>query len=478
MGKIVLAEKSETLVMIGSHELKIFTCYVDKFVSYYMYISAFDRTVWIMILLSGLLMNGLLYLHIRRNVPSAIEFSPLLFYFSTFTEESFNAPLTLSTDKVYRIAVSTWLLLSVIFTNTYVSNVISEIEVSLPGERISSTSSFWAKSSRIFPKNVQEVKEIRLFYVEYQYNISECMQSRKMMELYQSRKQTKNPTNFTFLKDENLYDGFALLSKPTELFIKNVEDKVLQVPGRYSVFLQFFGETFECSQNNSLTYPYCSYRVKFLLPVNRHYPLKPSFEIPIDTRYAKTAIENELVQCGKSAYVEGPAESELKYLSEMYPEKRFYYLKDLIKSGWSGFKLERLENSKTYVALKRCLDSLIFQYFREINLSYVRRVNGTKLIKKNMKTFKMDMESQLQKVFVLALAMLLVANGAFFVEYTLTVKFNYYLLKLTKCIECKGRLRLKNLHLLNECFKYAGEWNLFISMNIKASLAKLASKCT
>jgi len=99
IGKIVFAGRSETLVMISSYELKMFTCYVDKFVSYYMYISAFDRTVWVMILVSGLLMNGLLYLHIRRNVPSAIEFSPLLFYFSTFTEESFNIPLPLVQTK-------------------------------------------------------------------------------------------------------------------------------------------------------------------------------------------------------------------------------------------------------------------------------------------------------------------------------------------------------------------------------------------
>jgi len=53
VGNIATDTKSETLVILDVPEIRIFTCYVKNYVSYYMYISAFDRTTWIMILLSG-----------------------------------------------------------------------------------------------------------------------------------------------------------------------------------------------------------------------------------------------------------------------------------------------------------------------------------------------------------------------------------------------------------------------------------------
>jgi len=474
-GKMESAWKLETYVMISSYELKILTCYVEKYVNYYMYISAFDKTTWIMILLSGLLMSGLLYLHIRQNIPSASSFSPLLFFFSTFMEESYNIPLALSTDKVYRIVVSFWLLLSVIFTNTYVSNVISEIEVPFSGERINFTSYFWAKSSRFFPKTVEEFHKIIPFYREYQFNISEYMQSRRMLELYQYRKEPKNPINFTFLEDDNLYDGFALLSNPLELTHANLEEKYLQLPVRYSVVLQFFTEIYDCNQNKFLHLPYCSYRVGVLMPVNRHYPLRPSLSIPIDNFYAKTAIENELIQCGKSAYMERKGEGEFKYLSANYPQKSFYYLKDSIDGLWVGFNLERMTNSETYKVMVRLLESgyLMRMIFLQTDRDLPRRINATNLIKKHDRTFVMNMESQINTVFILAFAMLLVATMAFVSENQLVARISDHWIKVKHSIECCGRIFLDNLYSFDTRLNSDKEFSCVLLLKIKAQIAKV-----
>jgi len=189
------------------------------------------------------------------------------------------------------------------------------------------------------------------------------------------------------------------------------------------------------------------------MPVNRHYPIKPLFKIPKDLPYTKTEIENELIQCGKSAYLEVLSEGEFKYLSENYPEKRFYYLKDLIPSWWVGYQLERLENSKTYIVLKLALDSGGFVHFIKNNLILQRLRTSTKLIKNHAKvSFIMNMESQIQTVFVLAFSMLLGATGAFLVEYKLgVVRIRHYLMKIEKCKEYIGRIHLESLYTFNGC---------------------------
>jgi len=45
LNKLFYTKRSETLLMTSSPEIKIFTCYVKEHVSFYMYISAFERTV-------------------------------------------------------------------------------------------------------------------------------------------------------------------------------------------------------------------------------------------------------------------------------------------------------------------------------------------------------------------------------------------------------------------------------------------------
>jgi len=86
-------------------------------------------------------------------------------------------------------------------------------------------------------------------------------------------------------------------------------------------------------------------------------------------------------------------------------------MKDSVYGGWGGFKFERLGHCKTYKVLKRFLDSGFSLRFVETHRNLLRRRNVTKLIKSPVKTsLVVDMESQIQAVFFLAFALLLVCN--------------------------------------------------------------------
>jgi len=121
------------LVLLYKREVRMFTCYSPPFVSFHMYISSFDSIIWILLICTGLTLTGFLSLHIRYNTREIKSLAPLLFCFSVFTEESFSIPRKLAQDRVYRISTVSFVLFSVIVTNTYLCKVIAELNSPLKG---------------------------------------------------------------------------------------------------------------------------------------------------------------------------------------------------------------------------------------------------------------------------------------------------------------------------------------------------------
>jgi len=92
---------ADTFIPKISTSMKFITCYTSFKLSFHMYISAYNFFIWLLIFASGLGISLFLSLYIKHNLPSCKQFSPILFYFSLFTEESFEIPLKLANDFTY-----------------------------------------------------------------------------------------------------------------------------------------------------------------------------------------------------------------------------------------------------------------------------------------------------------------------------------------------------------------------------------------
>jgi len=136
------------------NSIRIFTCYSAPFLSFHFYISAFEKRVWISVIVTGMLLAAFLNWHIHRNINKKLSFSSMLFYFSIFMEEPYSIPLSIRNNKVYRTASILWLLTAIVLTNTYVSHVISELNAPLNGENLSNIDDLSTNKSNVTPEEI------------------------------------------------------------------------------------------------------------------------------------------------------------------------------------------------------------------------------------------------------------------------------------------------------------------------------------
>jgi len=81
-------------------------------------------------------------------------------------KESYSIPSIIGNNKVYRTATILWLLTVVVRTNTYVSQVISELNAPLKGEKLRKTNEMFTNLNSTSKKGMFETEtELFRFYV-------------------------------------------------------------------------------------------------------------------------------------------------------------------------------------------------------------------------------------------------------------------------------------------------------------------------
>jgi len=186
------------------NSIRFFTCYTLPVLSFHFYVSAFEIRVWIAIISSGIVLATFLKCHIYYNLSKAVNFSTWLFYFSIFMEESYSIPSNIGKNKVYRTATILWLLVAVVYTNTYISNVISGLNAPLKGEKVGNND-LYGNSSRDLQIELEKFRE--------HYDLMSSLQF--------------DPSNFfdgyldSFVEklhhSQTVADGYRILSEPVRL---------------------------------------------------------------------------------------------------------------------------------------------------------------------------------------------------------------------------------------------------------------------
>jgi len=395
-----------TFIPTTDTSVRIFTCYAPEFLSFHMYISAFERNVWIMIVLSGIVISTFLNLHIKVSLVSLHNFSSVLFFFSTFTEESYSIPSSLNKNKVYRVSSISWLLLSVILTNTYVSNVISGLNSPLRGTKLFNSTDLTVKNNSGHGQDTRfgSLKSVVDVYDDWWTNYSVHLNPNILEKIISSR---SFPVNYSAMLDSlQLPNAFSVLSEPKVFRDPNVDWQFINDPESYYIISHLANELWLCLQNQiGKASHFCSVVLTLLSPYNRVYAKHPKVKRSWEKEvYARAAVEDEMIQCRKSVYLEISDEKQFDYLTGNYPKLGFYYLKDKIDPPSLGWTFAVLENTNLIKTFKRFIQSGVYVYLhKKLRLlkSLRQRMVTLEIQGFHKKEVTVGMTSSIQTIFIL-----------------------------------------------------------------------------
>jgi len=176
-------------------------------------------------------------------------------------------------------------------------------------------------------------------------------------------------------------------------------------------------------------------------PANKHYPSPHLYRRPWNySDYLRGTVEEELIQCKKSVYLEKNNQLEFQYMSENYPKKGFYYLKyGRYPSKVSAWGFHNLHKSRVPVLFSLYLQCGIYHELHKLNLledQLKRKSITTEIFQRNNERIILDMTSSVQTIFIVFCGMVILATLTlafecrYFIFYKLEESFR-------KCRKCK-----------------------------------------
>jgi len=246
--------------------------------------------------------------------------------------------------------------------------------------------------------------------------------------------------------------GYTILSEPVGL--QYPEDVWFHLKNPF-IFTAFYDNLLQIERCSDKTFfapqsSMCRTLISLMRPSNRYYPAEHAYKRSWNSsKYPTGAVEEELVKCQKSVYVERSDQLELKYMSENYKKKRFYYLQERFDSTQKKWSFYNLQKSKLPFYFSMFLQSGIFHELHRMKLlrdHYNRQSMTSEINKRTYKPEILDLTSSVQTVFILFAAMALLAKVVFVAEFcysncnilflkrelvkvTLGAKFAYHTLK-------------------------------------------------
>lgn len=134
-------------------------------------------------------------------------------------------------------------------------------------------------------------------------------------------------------------------------------------------------------------------------------------------------VEEEIVQCGKSAYVfeNGRGLHELSYLKKQYPFINFQYLPQIGQATTYGIMMILDYDTKVYRMLEALVESGVYAKLRQFSLSVfpIERYAASREIDRTYFSFRrggFDMNTNIQTIFIICAVILAVSTAAFAAE--------------------------------------------------------------
>jgi hypothetical protein len=315
--------RTDAVVLLEDIATNFLSCYTTPVLRFEMYAKPFELELWLCIgsCLSSIAIFIYIYNRYKKLTPS---FCPFFFFVSTLVEEPFSVPTALWNDSKFKVITIAWLLTSIIFTNLYTGQMLTELSVPLKGEVLHALEDIFGaydENDTLFRTSVFDIRDFWFHnYTEFNYS-----------------------TYDTYHQNFREVDHFALLQAPERLEIQYFtpanETQRLGNPFMYKLFIRFLINALSADGNLKRFNPrYHFYMLKFISPKYRHYPRDPQFPRSKQgsiQHFRAAAVEKEIVDCGRSKFIAELNElrAELLYLKRNYPEITFYVGNGTIESG-------------------------------------------------------------------------------------------------------------------------------------------------
>jgi len=195
-------------------------------------------------------------------------------------------------------------------------------------------------------------------------------------------------------------DGFKFLSEPSR-GVNYSEDVWMEIdnPYFYSVASETLDQVEICSRSDykAQTSGFCRTFQRFMSPSNSHNPSVHSYKRPWKSSdYPCGAVEEELILCGKSVFLDKNNQLEFQYMMENYKNKQFYYFQGgyLLKNTiWSFLNLQK---SRLPFYFSMILQTGVYHQLYKIQLlkdHLKRRYVTAEIIHRTQKPEVLDMTS-------------------------------------------------------------------------------------
>jgi hypothetical protein len=384
-------------VVLGIHGYKFLTCYHVPSITFRFYVDPFQPELWITFAFTSLVIAVLLHIFVLKYHKSEIlhAFHPYFFMLSTITDDSCGMPSTLARQTVVRIGLGPWFLMTVVLVNAYLGLVITGLTSPFPLESVKSFADL--TKMHFSPKEIArgliwsrnyaddldafiqaekecffDIPKTREFDPEVDFQIYSSLNemeiiplwneiSEKYTELNVSAKESFEQVLKSIQAFEKFLVGFAHKKTQLEYFLSAFIDE-----GTTSLSVDLRRELI--AKNNPI------YSLEDAVILNLYVPshifVPPSYRdnnVNYWNYSFASAVEEELVKCGRTAYADlrSVLEMEHKYLSDRYSGIEFFISEDEIgkeMDSWlfpgmhDGAPLVRAMKALVYTGIYRKLE--------------------------------------------------------------------------------------------------------------------------
>jgi hypothetical protein len=350
----VLDTLGSSYIVVGVEGQKFLTCYHEETISFRFYLAPFERDLWIVSAFSTLLIAVLLHIFIVKfHKSKMLKFSPYMFILSTITDDNCAMPGGLAREPVIRIALGPWFLMTVAMVNAYIGLVITGLTSPLPTESVDSFSQLTKMHfnpeqiarSHISSRNGHVCNnEIKMMNIMDEERLFASNRTREFnpeidFKIYSSRNRVVDEIylKLTIFSDpqqardwtyQNAQAFASVLLHRFDIFIKSERILYRQIMNRnLSIELRK-----ELLTNATIPIPTMEDAIVLNLLVPAHMSVPTSYSTGKWNYSYASAVEEEIIKCGRSAYaaIRSVVELEHEYLTKHYPRIKFFMSKEEI----------------------------------------------------------------------------------------------------------------------------------------------------
>jgi hypothetical protein len=382
-----------SFIVVGVEGHKFLTCYHEQRISFRFYMSPFQRDLWIILAFTTLLLAALLHIFIVKFHKSKIlKFSPYLFILSTIIDDNCAMPGGLARELVIRIAFGPWFLMTVVLVNAYIGLVITGLTSPLPKESVDSFSKL--TKMHFYPEQIARglIWSRNAYAYEPTFELINTMDEERLFALNSTREFDPDIDFKIFSSFDREDEGVAFLQMMSKPGIKpHYPQAIYRELKNLLAFSKFLLLIYELSLNSedilyrkmmdsnlsielrrellkNATIPTMEDAILLNLIVPEHMSIPTSY-INCKWNYSfASAVEEEIVKCGRSAYadIKSVVDLEHEYLKKHYPWIKFSLSKEEISKKMDSWAFPSMpDKTPIFEGMKALLFTGIYQKLEE-----------------------------------------------------------------------------------------------------------------